>query len=205
MNLIITDSSSISIDLTVVPVKGSIQWPVIEPKHHKLIDVRSLKYWEKYRPFLLGPQGFRDIVVQHLDLCKLYAPSITNLVPSMSTFVTSMYMRKFLRAIQVLDRCCIVYTELEMAAATCKPPPFVYLKQLCPEPDFEETLPGFSEAKIKAFKKDKLLCHDSSLFSYKKRNDNPPSFKAKNRFVCHFCHQPGHIKKHCPKNTKRDR
>lgn len=175
----------------------------MEPKHHKLIDVRSLKYWSTNRSYLLGPLGFREIIVQHLDLCKLYSSSITNLVPSLPNFTSSSSMRKFLRSIQTLDRCAIVHVELEAAAASFKPAPFVNLKQLCPEPDYAEAMPGFSELKIKEFKKDKLLSSTSSLFTYKKKNDSP--ILSKNRFVCHFCHQPGHIKKHCPKNPKREK
>lgn len=201
MNLVVNDTSTITIDITIIPNKGDIAWPVVEPKHHKLIDIRSLKYWAMPRPYLLGPMGFRDIVTRHLDLCKLYAPLVTNLVPHLSKFTTSIIMRKFLRAIEVLDRCVVVYNELEAAAAVSKPLPYIHLKQLCPDPDFVEVLPGFSEAKIKALKKQNVLSTSSTLFEYRKKAPILGS-KPRVRFVCHLCHQPGHIKKHCPKNTK---
>ena len=206
ITLVIAESPSIAIDITVIANKEAIQWPVVEPKNHRLIDIRSLQFWSKYRPYLLGPMGFKEIVTRHLDMCKLLAPGVKNLIPHMTVFTVSPTLRKLYRAIEILDRCSIVYNELESAAAAARPLPFVNLKLLCPHPDFCEVLPGFSEAKIKALRKDNILSPSSPLFEYKRRKENPIlGVKPKGRFVCHLCHQPGHIKKNCPKNNKQNK
>lgn len=196
------------INLTVITNSAKpLKWPYNPPKNHQLMDTRSLKFWETSRPYLLGPAGYRELVAHHLDLIKLMAPQVTNLIPSLQQFSESHLHRRFLRSLEILDRCACAYTQLEREAAAGRPLPYINFANLNPEPDTDEILPGFSASKLKKLKPTFNPCdpRKSTLFNLgQRRNTNTKKYsKDPSQWECHLCHQKGHIRRNCPLNKRK--